>query len=59
VIATCSSWFTCSSKSGAMGCSLSASCFMSIGNSQPPEQAFRGRDVDSNALMRDRGFPVI
>jgi peptidyl-dipeptidase Dcp len=35
---------------------------MSIGNSQPPEQAFRafrGRDVDSNALMRDRGFPVI
>jgi peptidyl-dipeptidase Dcp len=35
---------------------------LSIGNSQPPEQAFRafrGRDVDSNALMRDRGFPVI
>lgn len=35
---------------------------MSIGNSLPPEEAFRafrGRDVDSNALMRDRGFPVI
>ena len=35
---------------------------MSIGNSLPPEEAFRtfrGRDVDSNALMRDRGFPVV
>jgi Zn-dependent oligopeptidase len=21
-------------------------------------RAFRGRDVDTNALMRDRGFPV-
>jgi peptidyl-dipeptidase Dcp len=34
---------------------------MSVGNSIPPEQAFRqfrGRDVDTNALMRDRGFPV-
>ena len=34
---------------------------MSRGNSVPPEQAFRafrGRDVDTNALMRDRGFPV-
>jgi peptidyl-dipeptidase Dcp len=34
---------------------------MSIGNSIPPEEAFRkfrGRDVDTNALMRDRGFPV-
>ncbi|HEX4418628.1 MAG TPA: M3 family metallopeptidase [Kofleriaceae bacterium] len=34
---------------------------MSVGNSIPPEEAFRkfrGRDVDSNALMRDRGFPV-
>lgn len=34
---------------------------MSAGNSQPPEQAFRafrGRDVDTDALMRDRGFPV-
>ncbi|MCA1663319.1 MAG: M3 family metallopeptidase, partial [Myxococcales bacterium] len=32
---------------------------MSVGNSVPPEQAFRafrGRDVDTNALMRDRGF---
>jgi peptidyl-dipeptidase Dcp len=32
---------------------------MSIGNSVPPEQAFRGfrgRDVDPQALMRDRGF---
>ncbi len=32
---------------------------MSVGNSIPPEQAFRafrGRDVDTNALMRDRGF---
>jgi peptidyl-dipeptidase Dcp len=34
---------------------------MSIGNSIPPEEAFRrfrGRDVDTNALMRDRGFPT-
>jgi len=34
---------------------------MSVGNSIAPEdafRAFRGRDVDSNALMRDRGFPV-
>jgi peptidyl-dipeptidase Dcp len=34
---------------------------MSIGNSIPPEEAFRkfrGRDVDTNALMRDRGFPI-
>jgi len=33
----------------------------SIGNSVPPDQAFRqfrGRDVDTNALMRDRGFPI-
>jgi peptidyl-dipeptidase Dcp len=34
-------------------------CIMSVGNSVPPEEAFRafrGRDVDTNALMRDRGF---
>ncbi len=34
---------------------------MSVGNSISPEEAFRkfrGRDVDTNALMRDRGFPV-
>jgi peptidyl-dipeptidase Dcp len=34
---------------------------MSVGNSVPPEEAFRhfrGRDVDTNALMRDRGFPT-
>ncbi|MBX3158965.1 MAG: M3 family metallopeptidase [Deltaproteobacteria bacterium] len=34
---------------------------MSVGNSIPPEEAFRrfrGRDVDTNAVMRDRGFPV-
>ena len=33
---------------------------MSVGNSVSPEEAFRafrGRDVDTNALMRDRGFP--
>jgi len=32
-----------------------------VGNSIPPDEAFRrfrGRDVDTNALMRDRGFPV-
>lgn len=32
---------------------------MSVGNSVPPEVAFRsfrGRDVDTDALMRDRGF---
>lgn len=35
---------------------------MSAGNSQAPElafRAFRGRDVDTDALMRDRGFPVM
>ncbi|MCU1276651.1 MAG: peptidyl-dipeptidase Dcp [bacterium] len=35
---------------------------MSVGNSIPPAEAFhrfRGRDVDTNALMRDRGFPVV
>ncbi len=34
---------------------------MSVGNSIPPDVAFRqfrGRDVDTDALMRDRGFPV-
>jgi peptidyl-dipeptidase Dcp len=33
----------------------------SVGNSVPPDVAFRnfrGRNVDTNALMRDRGFPV-
>jgi peptidyl-dipeptidase Dcp len=33
----------------------------SVGNSVSPDIAFRnfrGRDVDTNALMRDRGFPV-
>jgi len=32
---------------------------MSVGNTVPPDvafRAFRGRDVDTNALMRDRGF---
>ena len=35
---------------------------MSAGNSTSPEQAFRqfrGRDVDTDALMRDRGFPIV
>ncbi|MDQ3369880.1 MAG: M3 family metallopeptidase [Myxococcota bacterium] len=34
---------------------------MSVGNAVPPEEAFRqfrGRDVDTDALMRDRGFPI-
>ena len=34
---------------------------MSVGNSIPPDVAFRqfrGRDVDTDALMRDRGFPI-
>jgi peptidyl-dipeptidase Dcp len=34
---------------------------MSVGNTVPPDVAFRnfrGRDVDTNALMRDRGFPI-
>jgi peptidyl-dipeptidase Dcp len=34
---------------------------MSVGNAVPPEEAFRafrGRDVDTDALMRDRGFPT-
>jgi len=34
---------------------------MSVGNTIDPAEgyrAFRGRDVDTDALMRDRGFPV-
>ena len=34
---------------------------LSVGNSVPPDAAFRrfrGRDVDTDALMRERGFPV-
>jgi peptidyl-dipeptidase Dcp len=34
---------------------------LSVGNSVPPDVAFRhfrGRDVDTDALMRERGFPV-
>ena len=34
---------------------------LSVGNSVPPAEAFRrfrGRDVDTDALMRERGFPV-
>ncbi len=34
---------------------------MSVGNSIAPDEAFRqfrGRDVDTNALMRNRGFPT-
>lgn len=34
---------------------------LSVGNSIPPDEAFRrfrGRDADTNALMRSRGFPV-
>ena len=34
---------------------------LSVGNSVPPDEAFRGfrgRDVDTDALMRGRGFPV-
>lgn len=42
-------------------CKLLEQAIMSVGNSIPPDEAFRrfrGRDVDTNALMRDRGFPV-
>jgi peptidyl-dipeptidase Dcp len=42
-------------------CKLLETSIMSVGNSIPPDEAFRrfrGRDVDTNALMRDRGFPV-
>ncbi len=34
---------------------------LSVGNSVPPDEAFRrfrGRDVETDALMRGRGFPV-
>jgi peptidyl-dipeptidase Dcp len=34
---------------------------MRAGNSIPPHdafRAFRGRDVDTDALMRERGFPI-
>ena len=34
---------------------------LSVGNTVAPDEAFRsfrGRDVDTSALMRDRGFPV-
>jgi len=42
-------------------CKLLEQAIMSVGNSIPPDEAFRrfrGRDVDTDALMRDRGFPV-
>jgi peptidyl-dipeptidase Dcp len=42
-------------------CKLLEASIMSVGNSIPPDEAFRrfrGRDVDTNALMRDRGFPI-
>ncbi len=42
-------------------CRLLETSIMSVGNSIPPDEAFRrfrGRDVDTNALMRDLGFPV-
>ncbi len=42
-------------------CKLLETSIMSVGNSIPPDEAFqrfRGRSVDTNALMRDRGFPV-
>lgn len=42
-------------------CKLLEDAIFSVGNSIPPDEAFRrfrGRDVDTNALMRDRGFPV-
>ena len=46
---------------GSQMISRPTDAIMSVGNSVPPEEAFRkfrGRDVDTNALMRDRGFPV-
>jgi peptidyl-dipeptidase Dcp len=42
-------------------CRLLETSIMSVGNSIQPDEAFRrfrGRDVDTNALMRYRGFPV-
>lgn len=41
-------------------CDRFGKTIFSVGNSVPPDVAFRqfrGRDVDTNALMRDRGFP--
>jgi peptidyl-dipeptidase Dcp len=42
-------------------CDRFAATIFSVGDSVAPDQAFinfRGRPVDTNALMRDRGFPV-
>jgi peptidyl-dipeptidase Dcp len=42
-------------------CNRLRETIFSVGNSISPDVAFRnfrGRDVDTNALMRDRGFPV-
>jgi peptidyl-dipeptidase Dcp len=42
-------------------CKKLEEAIFAVGNSIPPDEAFRrfrGRDVDTNALMRDRGFPV-
>jgi peptidyl-dipeptidase Dcp len=42
-------------------CDRFCNTIFSVGNSVAPDVAFRnfrGRDVDTNALMRDRGFPV-
>ena len=43
-------------------CKLLETAIMSVGNSIRADEAFRrfrGRDVDTDALMRDRGFPVV
>lgn len=43
-------------------CDRFKNTIFSVGNSVAPDLAFRnfrGRDVDTNALMRDRGFPVV
>ncbi len=43
-------------------CDRFADTIFSVGNSVAPDVAFknfRGRAVDTNALMRDRGFPVV
>ena len=42
-------------------CNRLRETIFSVGNSVAPDAAFRsfrGREVDTNALMRDRGFPV-
>jgi len=61
---TADAWEAFTQGKGPWDADVAASFFdnvLSKGNTVDPAEAFRafrGRDVDTNALMRDRGFPI-